>query len=304
MARDPYQTLGLGKGADIKDVKAAYRKLARDFHPDLHPGDVNAENRFKEVSAAYDFLSDAEKKAQYDRGEIDATGAPTMARGFYRQHADGEPGTRYHDPREFFQDMGAESIFADLFGGRAGAGRRTSMRGGDVRTRLEIDFLDAVKGGSQEVELPTGTRLKITIPPGSHDGKVLRLKGQGQPGIGGGGRGDLHVELAVREHPVFRREGEDIHADVPITLPEAVLGGRIEVPTIDGPVTMTVPKGSNTGSRLRLRGKGVPHEHGRRGDQYITLQVMLPDRPDAELEELVRDWAARHPYHVRREPGS
>ncbi len=301
MARDPYEVLGVGKGADIKDVKSAYRKLARKLHPDLHPGDAKAEDRFKEVAAAYDFLSDAEKKGQFDRGEIDASGAPTMARGFYRRRAEGEPGTRYHDPREFFQDIGGEGIFADLFGG----GRRgPSMRGGDVRTTLAVDFLDAVKGATREVELPTGRRLKITIPPGSKDGSVLRLKGQGQPGMGGGERGDLHVELSVREHPTFRRDGDDIVVDVPVTLPEALLGGKIQVPTVDGPVSMAVPKGSNTGTRLRLRGKGAPKPGGGRGDQYVTLQVMLPDQPDADLEKLVRDWADRHPYHVRGEGGA
>lgn len=302
MVRDPYQVLGIGKGADIKDVKAAYRKLARDMHPDLHPGDTGAEDRFKEVAAAYDFLSDAEKKAQFDRGEIDASGQPTMARGFYRRRAEGEPGTRYHDPREFFQDLGGEGIFADLFGGRAG--RTASIRGADVRTRLAVDFLDAVNGATQEVELPTGRRLRITIPPGSKDGQVLRLKGQGQPGIGGGARGDLNVELAVGEHPVFRREGDDIHAEVAVTLPEAVLGGKIEVPTVDGPVTMSVPPHSNTGTRLRLRGKGVPRADGGRGDQYITLQVVLPEAPDRDLEALVREWSAKHPYRVRREQGT
>jgi DnaJ-class molecular chaperone len=301
MSRDPYEVLGVGKGADIKDVKSAYRKLARKLHPDLHPGDAKAEERFKEVAAAYDFLSDVDKKGQYDRGEIDASGAPTMPRGFYRRRAEGEPGTRYHDPREYFQDIGAEGIFADLFGG----GRRgPSMRGGDVRTTLAVDFLDAVQGATREVELPTGRRLKITIPPGSRDGSVLRLKGQGQPGIGGGERGDLHVELSVREHKVFRRDGDDILADVPVTLPEALLGGKIEVPTVDGPVSMAVPKGSNTGTRLRLRGKGAPRAGGGRGDQYVTLQVMLPERPDTDLETLVRDWAQRHPYHVRGEGGS
>jgi len=297
--RDPYEVLGVAKTAEIKDVKKAYRKLARDLHPDLHPGDRKAEDRFKEVAAAYDFLSDADKKARYDRGEIDASGTPRAERTFYRDYADSSSGARYSDPREYFRDVEGMDVFADLFGGRAGARGAPRMAGGGVRHVVEIDFLDAVNGATRTVVMADGKQLRVTIPPGSGEGDVLRLKGQGAPGFGGGPAGDLLIELKVRPHPTFTRKGRDIHADLPITLPEAVLGGKVEVQTVDGPVSLTVPKGSNTGSRLRVRGKGVPAAGGSRGDHYVELKVVLPPHPDAELTRLVEEWSEKHPYTVR-----
>jgi DnaJ-class molecular chaperone len=297
--RDPYEVLGVSKGADIKDVKKAYRKLARQLHPDLHPGDAQAEARFKEVAASYDFLSDPERKIKYDRGEIDTSGAPRAERTFYRTYAEGDPRSRYNDPRGFSHQFEGMDIFNDLFGGGFRATQTAQMRGSDVRATLEIDFLDAVNGAVREVTLPGGKRLNITIPPGSEDSQVLRLKGQGSPGIGGGSAGDVNIELKVRDHPYFTRKGNDIYAEVPVTLPEAVLGAKVEVPTVDGPVTMSVPKGSNSGTRLRLRGKGVPIPGGGRGDHYVTFKVVLPDTPDPELLRFVEDWATRHPYRVR-----
>jgi DnaJ-class molecular chaperone len=298
--RDPYEVLGVAKGADIKDVKKAYRKLARDLHPDLHPGDRKAEDRFKEVASAYDFLSDVEKKARYDRGEIDASGMPRAERTFYRDYAESSSGARYADPREYFRDMEGMDIFADLFGGRAGArGGAPRMAGGDVRHVVEIDFLDGVNGATRSVVMSDGKHLRVTIPAGSSDGDVLRLKGQGSAGLGGGPAGDLLIELKVRPHPSFTRKGRDIYAELPVTLSEAVLGGKVEAQTVDGPVSLTVPKGSNTGSRLRVRGKGVPQPGGGRGDHYVELKVVLPAQPDAELTRLVEEWSAKHPYTVR-----
>ena len=300
--RDPYEILGVAKGADIKEVKKAYRKLARQLHPDLHPGDSKAENRFKEVSAAHQFLSNAEQKARYDRGEIDASGAPRAERTFYRTYADGPPGSRYSDPQEVFRDLDGMDIFADLFRGvrHNTAWQAEQMRRADVRHTLEVDFLDAVNGAVQEIVLPGGKRLKVTIPPGATDGQVLRLRGQATQGPGGGRAGDVLIELKVHSHPMFTRKGNDIHAELPITLSEAVLGARIEVPTVAGNVTLTVPKGANTGTRLRIKGKGVMAPDKRdRGDHYVTFRVMLPDKPDPELVELVEKWAARHPYRVR-----
>lgn len=299
--RDPYDVLGVAKGAEIKDVKKAYRTLARELHPDLHPGDSAAENRFKDVAAAYDFLSDADKKKRYDAGEIDASGTPKAERTFYRDYAEQGPGTRYSDPREFYRDLDGMDFFSDLFGARAGPRRGAPrMAGGDIRHTVEIDFLDAANGASRSVAMADGKRLRVSIPAGSEDGDVLRLKGQGQPGIGGGPAGDLLIELKVKPHPVFTRKGRDIHADLPITLAEAVLGAKVEVATIDGSVSLTVPKGSNTGSRLRVRGKGVPAAGGgARGDHYVELKVVLPAKPDPDLVRLVEDWAEKHPYHVR-----
>jgi DnaJ-class molecular chaperone len=300
--RDPYEILGVAKGADIKEVKKAYRKLARQLHPDLHPGDTKAENQFKEVSSAHQFLSNADQKARYDRGEIDASGAPRAERTFYRTYADGRPGSRYSDPQEVFRDPDGMDIFADLFRGvrHSAAWQAEQMRHADTRHRLEIDFLDAANGAVREIVLPGGKRLKVTIPPGATDGQVLRLRGQATQSTGGGRAGDVLIEIGVRSHPMFTRKGDDIHAELPITLPEAVLGARIEVPTVAGNVTLTVPKGANTGTRLRVKGKGVMAPGGRgRGDHYVTFKVMLPDKPDPELAELVEKWAARHPYRVR-----
>jgi DnaJ-class molecular chaperone len=300
--RDPYEVLGVTKGTDIKEVKKAYRKLARQLHPDLHPGDTKAENRFKEVSSAHQFLSNADQKTRYDRGEIDASGAPRAERTFYRTYAEGRPGSRYSDPQEVFRDPEGMDIFADLFRGvRHNAGwQAEQMRRADVRHKLEIDLVDAANGTICEVVLPGGKRLKVTIPPGSTDGQALRLRGQAPHGSGGGRGGDVLIELRVRPHPMFTRNGNDIHAELPITLPEAVLGSRIEVPTVAGNVTLTVPKGANTGTRLRIKGKGGMVPGGRsRGDHYVTFKVMLPDKPDPELAELVEKWAERNPYRVR-----
>ncbi len=295
--KDPYEVLGVAKGADIKDVKKSYRKLARSLHPDLHPGDKASEDRFKEVAAAYDFLSDEKKKQAYDRGEIDASGAPKAERRFYRDFADAGQGTRYADPNEYMHDLEGMDIFADLF--RNAQRQARNVRGADIQQRVDVDFLDAVNGASRELLLPDGRRLKVTIPAGTHDGQTLRLKGQGGASPGEGPAGDLHLEIRIRPHPQFTRKDHDIWADLPITLGEAVLGGKIEVPTVDGAVSMTVPKGANTGTRLRVRGKGVPIAGGGRGDHYVTLQVKLPDPPDADLVAFVEQWSPGHPYKLR-----
>ena len=299
--RDPYEVLGIPKGADKKTIKKAYRRLARDHHPDLRPGDARAENRFKEVAAAYGFLSDPSKKAQYDSGQIDANGTPRMNRTFYR-NAGGNGRANPREADEHLMEMEGMDIFADLFRGmrRTSSRRRAApSRGQDTRHELFVDFLDAVKGGSQAVALPHGKRLNVNIPPGSQDGQVLRLRAQGSPGTGGGPAGDVHVHLRVRPHPCFTRMGSDIQSDLPVTLQEALLGSKASIPTIDGTVTLTIPKGSNSGTRLRLKGKGVPAPGGGRGDHYVILKVMLPDSADPELLRLVEQWARRHPYRVR-----
>lgn len=306
--RDPYEVLGVPKGTDAKTIKKAYRTLARDHHPDVRPGDSKSEDRFKEVAAAYDFLSDPTKKTQYDNGQIDADGAPKMNRTFYRGPGGGPGGPGGSGsggprrPDDFLREMEGMDSFADLFRGmRRTSGRRkpAAARGQDTRHRLTVDFLDAVKGGTRTVTLPQGKQLNVTIPPGSEDGQVLRLKAQGSPGSGGGPAGDVHVELSVRPHPTFTRAGKDIQSELPVTLHEALFGGKAGVPTIDGTVTLTIPKGSNSGTRLRLKGKGAPAPGGGRGDHYVTLKVMLPDSPDPDLLELVEEWSRRHPYRVR-----
>ncbi len=302
MAEDPYQILGVNKSASAEDIRKAYRKLAKKHHPDLNPGDHAAEDQFKKVSAAHDLLSDPEKRARYDRGEIDAAGAERPQDTYYRYHADRPGADQYHSTAGF-ADMGdLGDVFADLFGRseRRPGGQAFKLRGADVRYHLAVDFLDAVNGTKTRITMPDGRSLDVAIPPGLRDGQTLRLKGQGGPGMGGGPAGDAYVEVEVRPHPSFERRDYDIHLDLPVTLAEAVLGGQVRVPTPTGPVSLTVPKGSNTGTTLRLREKGVPHPRsGKRGDQYVRLRVVLPEPPDPELEAFVRGWAERVSYDPR-----
>jgi DnaJ-class molecular chaperone len=306
MADDPYKVLGVAREASEDDIRKAYRKLAKAYHPDLHPGDSAAEERFKAVSAAYDLLGDADKRARFDRGEIDASGQERPEQQYYRHYADAGAGHPYHSTEGFadFADVG--DVFADLFGharqagGPGGRGGTVRMRGGDARYGFEVEFLDAVNGAKQRISLPDGGALDLTIPAGVRDGQVLRLKGKGLPGIGGGPPGDALVEVHVRPHKLFRREGDDIHIELPITPAEAVRGAKIDVPTTSGSVTMTVPKGANSGTRLRLKGKGVgAGAAGKRGDQYVTLKIVLPDEPDDELAAFLERWESEHPYNPR-----
>jgi len=289
LAADPYTVLGVKKGASQDDIQKAYRRLAKKLHPDLNPGNKKAEEQFKDVSAAYDLLGDTEKRARFDRGEIDASGAERPRHRYYRDFSEANP---YTSDAGFEDFADAEDILSQIFGGRAGrAGRgNLRMRGSDVHYRLSLDFIDAVNGGKQHITLPDGSVLDVDIPPGIRDGQILRLRGKGQPGIGGGSPGDALVEIEVRPHRIFTRKGDDIHVEVPISLSEAVLGGKIKVPTPSGPVTMTVPKWSNTGTVLRLKGKGVPRAGGGHGDEFVALKIMLPEKPDPELEKFVAQW--------------
>jgi DnaJ-class molecular chaperone len=309
MAQDPYSVLGVPKDASPDAIKAAFRKLAKKHHPDLNPGNATAEARFKAATAANELLSDPEQRARFDRGEINAEGQPAERR-YYNQYADGEQGARYRQPGAGDHDFG--DIFADLFrqsqagagtgagagGGRGGAGAR-AFRGEDKTFSLTVPFLEAALGGSRRMTLPEGRTLDVAIPPGLTDGQVLRLRGQGQAGWNGGAPGDALIEMTVAPHSVFRREGNDIHLDLPVTAAEAVLGAKVAVPTLTGPVTLTVPRHSDTGKSLRLRGRGIP-AHGTRaaGDLYVRLTVVT-GTPDAALEEALRAWMERHPEDPR-----
>ena len=255
-------------------------------------------------------MGDPDKRARFDRGDIDASGQEKPEQQYYRHYADAGAGHPYHSTEGFADFADAGDVFADLFGhargaGRAGAGSGRQrgafrMRGGDARYSFAVDFLEAANGAKQRINLPDGSALDLTIPAGVRDGQVLRLKGKGMAGIGGGPSGDALVEVQVRPHKLFRREGDDIHIDLPISPAEAVLGAKIEVPTTGGPVAMTVPKGANTGTRLRLKGRGVARgKSGKRGDQYVTLKIVLPDIPDAELAALLERWEQEHPYNPR-----
>ncbi|MBM3516541.1 MAG: J domain-containing protein [Alphaproteobacteria bacterium] len=304
MADDPYEVLGLPRAASQEDVRKAYRKLAKQLHPDLHPGDRKAEERFKRVSQAYDILGNADKRARYDRGEIDAAGAERPKHDFYRRYADAGPGKRYDSHAGYADIEGLGDIFTDLFGEARPGGSRFRMRGGEARYELAVEFLDAVNGAKRRITTPDGKVLDLQIPPGVHEGQTLRLQGQGHPGLGGGPPGDALVGIRITPHPVFERRGDDIHSEVAISLPEAVLGGRITVETVNGPVSVTVPKGANSGTTLRLRGKGALSGRAKtRGDHYARLKVVLPPAGDDELESFARDWGRRRPYDPRRTGG-
>ncbi|MGE5271467.1 MAG: DnaJ C-terminal domain-containing protein [Thiohalocapsa sp.] len=307
-----YDVLGVKRDASADDIRKAYRKLAKQFHPDLNPGKPEAEARFKAVTAAHDILSDAEKRGRYDRGEIDESGAE-RPRYSYRPHAEGAHGWKY-SPEGEINPEDLEDLFA-MFGrgapGGGGAGRRQraggaqgfQMPGADRHYTLTIDFPLAATGGKQRLALSPNEWLDVTIPPGIEQGQILRLKGKGGPGFGGGPPGDALIEVLVEPHPLFRRDGDDIHVELPVSLAEAVLGGRIEVPTVTGPVAMSVPKGSDTGTRLRLRGKGIHRRrggHDTSGDQYVTLKVVIGASGDEELANFLNGWAEKHPTEPRR----
>jgi DnaJ-class molecular chaperone len=301
---DPYKTLGVGRLATADELKKAYRKLAKKLHPDVNPGDKKIEAQFKEVSAAYDMLSDAEKRRRYDRGELDDNGNPRP--GFQGGHPWGARpggaagGGRARTAKDFgIDEDDNDEIFKDFFG--FGRGRANfKMRGADVTYRLEVDFIDAAVGAKKRVNLTDGKTIDVTLPAGTEDGAQLRLKGQGMPGQGGATNGDAFVEVSVKAHPYFERDGFDILLECPISLPEAVLGGTIEVPTIDGRVALKVPVGSNSGTQLRLKGKGILNPKTKqRGDQYVRFVVTLPKDGDGELEKAIADWAKKYPYDVR-----
>jgi DnaJ-class molecular chaperone len=299
MATDPYQTLGVPKTATQDDIRAAFRKLAKKHHPDLNPGNAAAETRFKAASSANDLLSDPETRAKFDRGEIDADGKPAE-RAFYRQYAEGEQGARYRRPGPGQRpgaaaDEGMHDIFAEMFRnhqGGGGGGQPRQTRGQDRQYSLTVSFLEAASGASRRITLPDGRTLDVTIPPGLSDGQTLRLRGQGDAGWNSGPAGDALIEISVTPHPFFRREGEDIHLDIPVTVAEAVLGAKITIPTLSGPVTMTVPPHSDAGRRLRLRGRGIP-AHGTiaAGDLYATLTLVVGAKPDEALEAALRTWS-------------
>jgi DnaJ-class molecular chaperone len=298
---DPYKVLGVNPSASDEEIKRAYRKLAKKLHPDLNPGDKKVEAQFKETTAAYDFLSDPDKRRKYDRGEIDESGQP---RGF-RNAGRPSGGTQYRRSRGFgfgVEDDAdfSEDLFSDFFGFGKDARDTVKLKGADVSYQVRVPFLEAVLGAKQRLQLADGKNLEVQLPPGTDSGQTLRLKGQGLPGRGGAPAGDAFVEVTVEPHPVFSREGNDILVEVPITLYEAVLGATINVPTIDGRVSLKVPAGSNSGSQLRLRGKGVQAgKSGVRGDQYVRLVVMLPKEVDADLEAAIERSAKSRPYKVR-----
>lgn len=286
--KDPYKVLGVPQGVSVAALKSAYRALAKELHPDVNPGDTVIEQRFKEVSAAYDLLSNTQKRQQYDSGQINADGSP-RAEGFSHRGRRGG-------------GMDFEDLVADLFGRR----RPRQARGKSITYSLSVPFIEAVLGGIRRIRLHDGKILEVNIPPATEDGANLRLKGQGMAGVGGGPVGDALVEILIEPHPYFTRDGLDIRLDVPITLAEAVLGAKINIPTIHGPVSVRIPAGTNTGKILRLKGRGVAAGTAKtaaKGDEYVHLTVTLPDKPDAKLKSFVREWTKKGDYEVRKKAG-
>ena len=301
MADDPYAVLGVPRTSTEEEVRRAYRKLAKELHPDVNPANrAAAEERFKKVTAAYEIVGDAEKRKQYDRGEIDAGGEPR--RGFHRTYAGGggsrPSGSRTED------DFSFSDIFSDLFGsmrGRGEAGSPFGAKGRDARYSLEVDFLEAASGARKRVTLPDGGTLDIAVPEGVRDGQTLRLRGKGTPGLRGAEPGDALVEIRVRPHPHFKRADDDIVLDVPITVDEAVLGAKIEVPTISGRVQLTLPKATSSGRTFRLKGKGVRNSTtGHTGDQLVTVRIVLPEKVDDELGYFLSEWRQKNAYDPGR----
>ncbi|MCB2064375.1 MAG: DnaJ domain-containing protein [Novosphingobium sp.] len=296
MAKDPYSILGVARGASEKDIKSAYRKLAKELHPDANKDNPTATDRFSEVTQAYDLLSDKEKRAQFDRGEIDMDGNPTGGFGFGGGPGGGRGGFR----TEGFGggeavDLG--DIFEGLFGGRAGMGGmgggargarpRAAPKGANVQYRLKVSLTDAARLADQRITLADGKTIDLKLPKGVEDGTQMRLTGKGEQGPGGAG--DALVTIQIASHPFFTRQGDDLRLDLPVTLDEALNGAKVKVPTAEGAVMLSVPAGSSSGKVLRLKGKGFTRKDGTRGDQLVTVEIMLPEQDD-DLASRLEGW--------------
>jgi DnaJ-class molecular chaperone len=286
---DPYKTLGVSTSASRDEIRNAYRALAKKFHPDLNPKDKAAEQKFKEINAAYEILGDPANRAKFDRGEWDteAAGAGPHRRHegpFYRETRGRGAGARYASD---FAHGFDEDIFADLFRGRAGS-EGITMPGADEHYRLELGLKEAVEGGERELQLPSGKRLAVKIPKGVVAGQKLRFAGQGGPGLGGGPAGDIFVELAIAPDERFQVDGSSLVHELTVPLEVALLGGAVEVPTPEGQIQLKVPAHTGGGRRLRVPGKGLPVRGGKRGDLFVKVQIGLPNDPS--LDEAVRAW--------------
>jgi DnaJ-class molecular chaperone len=321
--RDPYDVLGVPRSASAADIKSAFRRLAKKLHPDANKQDPKAAGRFAEINAAYEILGDEDKRKAFDRGEIDAEGKPRF-QGFEGAH----PGAGYREgfetftwgPDGFQRSTGGgaglggfEDLLKDVLGGLGGGqgrgrGRRRAApfeaeefaapSGGDLTAAVTISLDEAAKGGTRRVHLPSGREVEVKIPAGLSDGQQIRLKGQGLPGPGGSG--DVLITVSIAPHPVFKVEGSDLRVDLPITLYEAVLGGKVRVPTLNGAVELAIPPATNSGRTFRLRGKGL-RAKGRTGDLLATVRIMLPERGDPQLDDLMRKWREQAPYDPRRD---
>lgn len=301
MAGDPYKELGVSRGASAEEIKKAFRKLAKELHPDQNRDNPAAAERFKRVTAAFDILGDEEKRKRFDRGEIDADGREQFRGfggggagpgGFGRGGGGGQ--------RAPFDDIDLDEVFSMFGGGARGPGRGFGMgRGQDVRATLEITLEESIAGATRRIQFSDGRTLDVAIPKGAGEGQVIRLRGQGAPGRGGGEAGDALIELKLAPHALYTPDGADLLMDLPISVPDAVLGGKAPVRTPDGTVSLTIPKGSNSGQVMRLKGRGG-YANGRRGDLKVRLLVTLPESPDEALVKFAEDWRAKRPYQPGR----
>lgn len=305
---DPYAVLGVPKDATQEDIRVAYRRLAKENHPDLNPGDEAAEKRFKDLTAAYDILGDKDKRAKFDRGEIDEAGAERSR--FSQRFAEAEAAFRFAKESGFKNMSSIDDLLAEMMarqgpppGGAGGKpwGGGVDRRGANVSYRLEISFAEAANGTTKRVETPDGRTLDVIVPGGIEDGQTLRLRGQGKPNPPGTPPSDAMVDITVVPHPTLVREGFDVHGALPVTLSEAVNGEKVPIETVTGTVTVTVPKGASTGTKLRLRGKGILNSKAQtRGDHYANLEVVLPPHADDALATFLRSWEGEHPYNPRK----
>ncbi len=298
MAEDPYSTLGISRSASDEEIRSAYRKLAKELHPDLNPGDSRAEEQFKKISAAFRILGDPETRARFDRGEIDAAGQERPEHHFYKEYA----GTNGRFRGSEFDDLSNFSdLFGDLFGRGGGRDSDFGLRGRDLRYRLDVEFLEAAVGAKKRIILPEGGTLDLNVPTGVADGQVLRLKGKGEKSLNGSASGDALIEITVLSHAYFDRDDDDILIDLPVTIGEAILGSKVEVPTITGRVSVTIPAGSSSGQILRLKGKGIKNSQtGHVGDQRVRLKIVMPEEIDEDLKDFVEKWQADNAYNPRR----
>ena len=320
--RDPYQVLGVSRTATEAEIKSAFRKLAKKHHPDQNKDEPKAQERFAEVNSAYEIVGDKAKRKQFDRGEIGPDGKPRFQgfEGFGQGRPGGGAGpfggagaNPFGGTTRTFRWSGggaadgdpfsADDILSEILGGgRAkGAPRPQAARGGDVTATVAVTLEQLVKGEKARVDLPTGRTVEVAIPPGTRPGQAIRLKAQGKPGALGGQPGDALVTVEFVPHPLFRVDGDALRRDIAITLDEAVLGAKVRVPTLDGPVTLTVPPRSSGGRALRLKGKGLPRPGSGRGDLLVTLRIVLPEGGAEDLEALMKKWREQHRYQVRDE---
>lgn len=296
---DPYKTLDVAKTATLKEIQKAYRKLAKELHPDLNPGDKAAEERFKHVSAAYAIIGDEENRARYDRGEIDEDGVETPVRNTQRQRTPRSSGNPFHHQTSEFAGFGdVNDLFSNYFSD-TGRGAQRPRRGQDLRYKLDVSLVEAGAGATKTIQIGNGT-LDLRVPAGVRDGQVLRLEGKGQPGWNDGPAGDALIELHVLPDKRFSLDGDNLRTEVPISIREAILGGRVEVPTLTGAVAVTVPPNSSSGKALRLKGKGYPNKHGGHGDMLVSLKIVLSSVPDEELTEFMQTWQAGQNFDPRR----